>query len=178
MRPFRRVSFACFSLLLGALVGGGLSSAQPAAAAFVHTPTYTSQSAHSYTPKAPSGGGTDDYHCTLVDPHVKTDSYITSSRFFPQSKEVHHAILFLVPPGLAAQARGADVNGQGWTCFGESALPHTSINVPFDTRTTSTFSTSAISNTPWLSAWAPGHGLDVVPRGTGVEFPKGSMVVM
>ena len=122
------------------------------------------ESSNSYTPTAPPGGGTDDYHCTLVDPHVTTDSYIKASQFLPQSPEVHHAILFLVPPDLATAARLADGNGHGWTCFGESPLPGTSF--------------FQVSDTPWLTAWAPGHGLDVVPTGTGVPLPAGSLVVM
>ena len=125
--------------------------------------TLTLRSTVSYTPAAPSGA-TDDYHCTLVDPHVRADSDIVASQFFPESAEVHHAILFLVPPTLADQARAADNNGQGWTCFGEAPLPHSNL--------------AQISNTPWLTAWAPGHGRDVVPKGTGVALPKGSLVVM
>jgi hypothetical protein len=125
--------------------------------------TLTLQSSISYTPAAPSGA-TDDYHCTLVDPHVAADSSIVASQFFPESPEVHHAILFLVPPGLADQARAADGNGKGWTCFGETALPQASL--------------AQLGETPWLTAWAPGHGLDVVPKGTGVPLPKGSLVVM
>ena len=34
-----------------------------------------------------------------------------------------------------------------------------------------------MSNTPWLTAWAPGHGKDSEPKGTGVVFPKGSLVI-
>ena len=98
----------------------------------------------SYTPKA-AAGGTDDYHCTLINPHVTKNSYIVSAHFYPNSVEVHHAILFLIPPNLAAQARADDKSGKGWTCFGESALPGTA-------------SLRQISNTPWLTAWAPGHG--------------------
>jgi hypothetical protein len=139
------------------------SSSEPASSAAVPA-TLTLESSHSYTPTTPPGGGTDDYHCTLVDPHVTTSSDIVASQFFPQSPEVHHAILFLVPPNLAAAARAADGNGQGWTCFGESPLPGTSF--------------FQVGNTPWLTAWAPGHGLDVVPTGTGVPFPAGSLVVM
>lgn len=122
------------------------------------------QGSQSYTPKAPPGGGTDDYHCTLVDPHVTTNSYVVASQFFPESPEVHHAILFLVPPSLAAMAKSDDANGQGWTCFGESPLPGTSF--------------FQVGNTPWLSAWAPGHGLDVLPAGTGEPLPAGSLVIM
>ena len=116
-----------------------------------------------YTPSVPSGG-TDDYHCTLIDPHVTKNSYIVKAHFFPNSVEVHHAILFLIPPKLAAQARADDKDGKGWTCFGESALPGPS-------------SIREISNTPWLTAWAPGHGQDVEPVGTGVWLPAGSLVV-
>jgi len=56
------------------------------------------------------------------------------------------------------------VNGQGWTCFGETPLPDTGL--------------AQISNTPWLSAWAPGHGADNLPKGTGIYLPAGSLVVM
>ena len=76
-----------------------------------------------YTPKAPPGGGTDDYHCTVMNPHVTRDSYIVSSQFFPGSQEDHHAIIFLVPPDLAATAEADNANNQGWTCFGESQFP-------------------------------------------------------
>jgi len=116
-----------------------------------------------YTPNAPAGA-TDDYHCTLLDPHVTKNSYIISSQFFPGSAEDHHAILFLVPPDLAPAAEAANVGGQGWSCFGETPIPNTGL--------------AQISNTPWLSAWAPGHGADDLPKGTGVLLPAGSLVVM
>lgn len=122
------------------------------------------QAAHSYKPKAPPGGGTDDYHCTLVDPHVTASSYIVASEFFPNSPEVHHAILFLIPPSLASEAEAADQGGKGWTCFGETALPGEGLN--------------GLGNTPWLAAWAPGHGVDLAPKGTGIPLPAGSLVVM
>jgi len=142
----------------------------------------------SYTPKAASGG-TDDYHCTLVNPHVTKDSYIVSAQFFPNSIEVHHAILFLIPPALAATAKADDKGGKGWTCFGESALPN---SIPTQSGGAAPVAKTAavtggpggshfqhqISNTPWLTAWAPGHGTSYMPKGTGVELPAGSLVVM
>jgi hypothetical protein len=144
---------------------GGSSSALTAAFPFVAGSTTLSlQAARAYQPVPPPGGGTDDYHCTLVDPHVTRNSFIVASHFFPNSLEVHHAILFLVPPRLAAIARAFDRNGRGWTCFGETALPDQGIG--------------QLDNTPWLAAWAPGHGLDRAPTGTGISFPAGSMVVM
>ncbi|HZT65902.1 MAG TPA: hypothetical protein VFA11_08940 [Acidimicrobiales bacterium] len=163
-------------VVVGALAAAACGTAQPPKAA-TGTATATAadqmqpgavamtlESAHPYQPVPPPGGGTDDYHCTLVDPGLKADSMIVASHFFPESPEVHHAILFLIPPDLAQQAKAADGDGQGWTCFGESVLPKQGL--------------AGLGRTPWLSAWAPGHGLDVVPAGTGIQFPAGSLVVM
>ena len=125
--------------------------------------TISIKQADAYTPKAPPGA-TDDYHCTVMNPHVTQNSFIISSQFFPGSPEDHHAILFLVPPDLAAKAEADNVGNKGWSCFGETPIPNTGLD--------------QISNTPWLSAWAPGHGLDNLPKGTGVLLPAGSLVVM
>jgi hypothetical protein len=151
-------------IVSAALVSSAMVGTSASANAAQRTTAITMEAATAYTPLAPKGS-TDDYHCTLVDPHVAQNSFIVSSHFFPHSPEVHHAIVFLVPPELAAAARAADQGGKGWTCFGESALPHT-------------VAINHISNTPWLSAWGPGHGLDVVPAGTGVPIPAGSLVVL
>jgi Copper type II ascorbate-dependent monooxygenase, C-terminal domain len=146
-----------------ATVAWGALTPQAASAAIAVTTLKLDQPA-AYTPKAPPGGGTDDYHCTLMNPHVTHNSFIVSSQFFPGSPEDHHAIIFLVPPDLAAQAEADNVDNQGWTCFGETPIPNTGLG--------------QISNTPWLSAWAPGHGADDLPKGTGVYLPAGSLVVM
>src|SRR5579883_2765748 len=142
----------------------GCSASSAASASAPGPLTITLQALHAYRPVAPTLGATDDYHCTLVDPHVTVDSMIVSSQFFPESREVHHAILFLVPPDAVPAARAADDGGRGWTCFGETVLPSASV--------------ADLGRTPWLAAWAPGHGKDVVPKGTGVPLPKGSLVVM
>jgi hypothetical protein len=129
--------------------------------------TLTVQDQVGYTPRA-INGGTDDYHCTLVDPRVRQDSFIVSSQFFPgsdkSSAEVHHAILFLVPPALVKAAQKADDGGKGWTCFGEPPVLGTGLK--------------QFLSMPWLSAWAPGHGKDVLPLTTGTPLPKGSLIVM
>jgi hypothetical protein len=143
------------SVVLGSPTAGAQSST-PVSTVQLEAPT-------PYTPHPPNGG-TDDYHCTLVNPHMNRNAFIVSSQFFPNSKEVHHAILFLVPPQLAAQAEAVNDGGKGWTCFGETALPGASL--------------AHIADTPWLSAWAPGHGEDVLPSGTGQPLPTGSLVIM
>jgi hypothetical protein len=119
--------------------------------------------AHAYQPHA-APGTTDDYHCTLVNPHIVRNSYIISSQFVPGSAEDHHAALFLVPPSLAATAERDNEVGRGWSCFGEGALPNTAV--------------AGIAAVPLLSFWAPGHGVDRLPRGTGVPLPAGSLVIM
>jgi hypothetical protein len=155
-----RLALVGILVITGATVGALASVAGASAPPIT---TITLQANHSYTPDAPTGA-TDDYHCTLVDPHVTTNSFIVSSQFYPNSIEVHHAILFLVPPDEVAAAKAANVGDKGWTCFGETALPGAGL--------------AQLNETPWLTAWAPGHGEDVLRTGTGVKFPAGSMVVM
>jgi Copper type II ascorbate-dependent monooxygenase, C-terminal domain len=165
-----RLRYVVLGFVACALLAAGLFAVtRTAGSATGHVTTLSLQSTTSYTPSAPAGG-TDDYHCTLVDPHVTADSMITSSQFFPLSPEVHHAILFLVPPNLVSQAVAADQNGKGWQCFGETVLPHFGQDIPL--------SKNSVSDAPWLSAWAPGRRLDVMPTGTAVTFPKGSLVIM
>jgi hypothetical protein len=121
------------------------------------------KAATAYTPKAPPGA-TDDYHCTVLNPHVTRTSYIISSQFFAGSAEDHHAALYLVPPSLAPLANQGNLMASGWPCFGEGALP----NAPFvDFR-----------KVPTLTTWTPGHGADDLPKGTGIAFPAGSLLVM
>ena len=116
-----------------------------------------------YTPKAPPGA-TDDYHCTLLNPHLKKNAFIVSSLFKPNSPEVHHTVVFVVPPSLAAEAQAANQGGKGWTCFGESALQGNGF-------------TGQFAAAPQLTVWAPGHGEDVEPAGTGMPFLAGSLLV-
>ena len=139
----------------------GVTKANPSSQTHVSTVSVLSPR---YTPKA-GAGATDDYHCSLVNPHIARNSYVISSQFKPGSPEVHHGVLALVPPSMAAQAIAADAatGGHGWTCFGAPALPDASL--------------AAFMSTPFLSVWAPGHGEDALPKGTGISLPKGSLVI-
>src|SRR5574340_244134 len=103
-RPWALVRAATVATMLVGLAAGCTSSGAPTSGASgssaglsgipADATTLTLQAPTSYTPTTPPGGGTDDYHCTLVDPHVTKDSDIVASEFLPQSPEVHHAILF------------------------------------------------------------------------------------
>ncbi len=124
------------------------------------------QSPTAYTPKAPPGGGTDDYHCTLLNPHLKKNAFITSIDFQANSPEVHHEITYAVPPDLVAEAEAQNNGGKGWTCFGESGLSGGSASRSLD------------GGTPWLTAWGPGHNISKEPAGTGAPMPAGSLVIV
>jgi hypothetical protein len=145
-----------------ALAAGGETAASPTPQSSVPV---TNVWLHSglYTPKAPPGA-TDDYHCTVLDPHVTHRSYIISSQFLPGSAEDHHAALYLLPQSLVAQAKQDEVFKNGWTCFGEGTLP----NAPL----------SDFAQTTLLSNWSPGSGAIDFPKGTGFVIPAGSMVIM
>ena len=117
---------------------------------------------HAYKPVA-APGTTDDYHCTLVNPHVTQNEYIVSSQFVAGSDEVHHAALFLLSPSAAAAVERANKGGRGWTCFG---LPLPSSDP------------AGLASVPLLTFWTPGAGVDNFPKGTGVPLPAGSLVVM
>ncbi len=117
-----------------------------------------------YTPRAPHGG-TDDYRCFLLDPHLVHDTFITGMFVRPDNRRiVHHVILYRADPTQVAAARQLDARapGEGWTCFGDSGLP----------------GGSALDNAPWLGAWAPGAQESVYPPGFGVPLAAGSRIVM
>jgi hypothetical protein len=171
----RTLSFRWLAAAALALAGSGLVVASQSASASsskVTTSTLT-LTMPKYTPVAPPGGGTDDYHCTLLNPNLKKSAFITSSTFSPGSLnavEVHHAILFLVPPQSDPEVEALNNGGKGWTCFGETVIPNSNIQIPG--------TTSKGAQPSWLSGWAPGAGTQVAPKGTGTPFPAGSLVVM
>ncbi len=165
-RPRAVIVAVCVVVVAGALgavaaTTSGSGKIKPATNSIVSTVSVASPR---YTPKA-AVGATDDYHCNLVNPGIKKNSYVISSQFRPGSPEVHHAVLALVPPAQTAQALAANAasGGKGWTCFGAPSLPNASL--------------AAFLSTPFLSVWAPGHGADVLPKDTGIALAKGSLVI-
>jgi hypothetical protein len=111
-------------------------------------------------------GATDDYRCFLLDPKLTEDAYATSGSIVPGARSiVHHVILFSIGADSAAAAKKLDAasKGTGWSCFGGIGLGSDG---------------DQLGNAPWITAWAPGKEADRFPDGTGVELPKGSLVVM
>ena len=107
-----------------------------------------------YSPKPPHGG-TDDYRCFLLDPHLTTAAWVTGTQFLPDNDAlVHHAIVFRVPAGQVPAA-------ESWTCFSG-----TGVTGRLD------------QDASWIGAWAPGGGEDVLPAGTGFRLDPGSRIVL
>ena len=118
-----------------------------------------------YTPSPPTGVGTDDYRCFLLDPKLAKDSYLTGTNVLPGNPDVvHHVILFRVPPAQVGKAETLDAadDGEGWTCFGGPGIDDF----------------SNVDDAPWLGAWAPGGREAVHRAGYGVSLAKGSQIVM
>ncbi len=119
-----------------------------------------------YTPKAPLGTGTDDYHCFLVDPGFATDQLVSGVQITPGNPDlVHHVIVSKVEPDdvAAAEATDAKTPGDGWTCFGGAGLAGTRGN---------------LDKSDWVGAWAPGGGERVMAEDIGIPLSKGTRLVI
>ncbi len=121
--------------------------------------------ARDYTPSAPTGAGTDDYRCFLLDPKLTQDQFITGFNVLPGNPDVvHHVIMFRVPADVVPMAEQKDdaTPGEGWTCFGNAGLG----------------GRADLDNAPWIGAWAPGGKEQVYGNGFGERLDAGSRVVM
>ena len=113
-----------------------------------------------YTPSAP-GGGTDDYRCLLIDPHLTKPTFLTGAQFQPQNAKIeHHAVVMLVPPKAAARSRAKDAAtpGQGWTCFGDAELGQGQVT--------------------YVGAWTPGVTETVLKQNVGFPIKPGSLLIL
>lgn len=168
MIPIRRLFFAVAPVLLvilGLTVLPMTASTAVSSRPHVASNTITMELPKAFNPVAPKGGH-DLYHCALLNPNVTTDQMITSIDFVPgNAREDHHAILYWIPPSLAAAAQTMNNNGKGWTCFGGPGVGGGS-------------SIADLGATAWLGGWSPGHGATNEPAGTGMPLPAGSLIVM
>ena len=118
-------------------------------------------------PVAPVGA-TDLYRCTFFDPHLTSDQMLIGSTFHAQNHgttkkpviEIHHAILFQVPPNQVAAVKAI---GSSWPCF--------SGPTPADTF-------AELSNFQSVAGWAPGSASGSRPTGYGVNIPAGSGFIL
>jgi hypothetical protein len=157
----------------GARVGKGGSIRPVGGGSTAPGTTLTLTPAKPYLPRA-AVGGTDDYHCFLLEPHLAHDVFATSAVVEPQQAAiVHHVILFEATGQNAADARrlNASSGGNGWTCFGGPGLSETNPNVDVATS-------DRLGAPQWISAWVPGHTTNDLPKGTGVLLHAGAAVVM
>ena len=114
-----------------------------------------------YTPAAPNGG-TDEYRCVIIDPHLTRPTFLSGTQFQPQNTPmVHHAIVFAVPPenAAAAHAKDAATPGQGWTCFGNDGI-------------------EGQQPSAWVDTWAPGATETLLQQDVGYQLQPGSLLVL
>jgi hypothetical protein len=114
--------------------------------------------AQPYRP-VPPNGGTDEYRCMLLDPKLTKAAYLTGSQFQPQNVPIaHHALVFVVPPTGAAEARARDAAdpGEGYTCFGDAGL----------------------TESTWADTWTPGVRETLLDEDAGYVVKPGSLVVV
>ena len=114
-----------------------------------------------YRPSAPHGG-TDEYRCLLIDPHLSKPAFLTGTQFQPGNVPiVHHAIVFALPPEAAAAAHKTDAEspGEGWTCFGDGSVD--------DDHPPS-----------WVDTWTPNGTETVLQQDVGFRLRPGSLLVL
>ncbi len=119
-----------------------------------------------YSPSPPTGRGTDDYRCFLLDPGLTEDAWLTGTNISPGNPDlVHHVILFRVEESMVATAEAEDARSPepGWTCFGAMGLEGEFNN---------------LDDASWLGAWAPGGSETVMRDGYGVSLEQGTRIVM
>jgi hypothetical protein len=127
--------------------------------------------ARPYQPKPPHGG-TDEYRCFLIDPHVATPTYLTGSQFLPQNGDiVHHAIVYRIDAADVAQARALDDRdpGDGWTCFGGTGVRASARSGGL----------ADINNSAgWIGAWAPRAAETLFTAKVGYPIAPGDQIVL
>ncbi|MCU0296891.1 MAG: hypothetical protein MUF33_00060 [Candidatus Nanopelagicales bacterium] len=121
-----------------------------------------------FEPVAPDGA-TDEYRCFVVDPDLDKDAMITGTEFLPGNPAiVHHSILYAAYPEQVAAAEQLDAEdpGPGYECFGGSRLPARGGML------------AGLDQADWITAWAPGGGVNEMPKGHGMALPAGGRVVI
>jgi hypothetical protein len=120
-----------------------------------------------YTPKAPTGTGTDDYRCFVLDPGFDTDQLVSGVQISPGNAAiVHHVIVSKVEPDQVATAEALDAKdpGDGYTCFGGAGIAGVA--------------GGNLDDADWVGAWAPGGGERVMADDIGIPLKAGTQLVV
>ncbi|MFD1370287.1 monooxygenase [Actinoplanes sichuanensis] len=122
--------------------------------------------AQAYTPTPPEGGGTDEYRCQIIDPQLSKAAFLTGTQFIPENVAIaHHAIVYAIPPGGAAETREQDTKtpGLGWQCFGGTGVKGAEVEE---------------GEAAWVDTWAPGATETLLNQDAGFKLEPGSLLVL
>jgi hypothetical protein len=100
--------------------------------------------------------GSDDYHCTLVDPGLTATRDLVGIEIAPLPEtRAHHVVAFAIDPSMR-QKLPADAETKGWDC-------ETSVGVQW---------------TALLGTWVLGTPAARFPAGTGIRIGGGNLIVL
>jgi hypothetical protein len=119
-----------------------------------------------YQPTPPTGTGTDDYRCFLLDPGLTAPELVSGVNIIPGNPNlVHHVIVFQMPEADLARAEALDAAepGDGWTCFGGTGLSNPG---------------ARLDKSDWIGAWAPGGGERLMSEDLGIPLAAGTRVIV
>lgn len=113
---------------------------------------------------------TNDYRCSILDPQLAEDRFITGFEFRPDQREnVHHALVFKVDQEVVATSRELDAAdpGTGWQCFAGMSGPGGMQGVE-----------GGGNGSQLIMGWVPGQRPNVLPDGAGIPMGAGDIFVV
>lgn len=113
---------------------------------------------------------TNDYRCTILDPQLTEDRFVTGFEFRPDQREnVHHALVFKVDQSQVELSRELDAAdpGTGWQCFA-------GMRGPGGTQGPDGGGAGA----ELIMGWVPGQRPNKLPDGAGIPVAAGDVFVV
>lgn len=110
-----------------------------------------------YTPRV----SPDEYRCFFIDWPEQESTYVTGFGVKPGFEPiVHHVIAYLARPDALSAFEALDAKDAepGWACYGGPG--------------------GNAKESSWVSGWAPGAVGADFPKGTGIEIPPGSKLIV
>ena len=106
-------------------------------------------------PYTPGLDAPDDYRCFVLEPGLKSDTFVTGMQVIPGNSAIVHHVILYTDPDLNGAALDAEDETPGYTCFGGPGFDNTGV----------------------IGGWAPGQDAVTLPGGVGLRLAAGVPVV-